>query len=133
MVISTGTRASRTTEQRLLEVILSNEDEFIQGLKPLATESILGGIGISGNTSSNIPTNPSGNFLERAGDFMVGPIGFDSVLLEIANNELDVSSLTTSFKGKIIMNAEGGPSIDDLERIVGGTNQFPGRASDVNR
>jgi hypothetical protein len=118
MAIS-GTREARTQEIRLEEITEREESNFIKSLFPDSDDS-LGGLGASGGGDfASEGAQASGNFLPTAGGTMIGAIAYFPKLIEIADDQINISKQLGSFSSRIIVNAEGAPTTDNLVTIFG--------------
>ena len=94
---STGVRESNDTNKRIIKGLIQNEAQFIQSLRVFANTSTLSGLGSTEGEINNSPRDPSGNYLSRLGDKMLGPLALSPPLdftIEIdANNTIDIGPL----------------------------------------
>lgn len=123
---STGVRDNRSNEKRIAELKLSEDSSFIQSLKPFNSETISGGLGIGGGGGGNSGSYPVGDYLPRAGGYMLGAFGNKEIIVEIASNEIDVSESNGNFAPYIVLNPEGGTP-DQLDNIIPGVDVYPNR------
>lgn len=91
---STGTRKSRDVQSRANDSIIESDKNFISNLKLFSGESDpIGGVVGQGLNSS--PNTPTGNYLAREGDSMIGPIALgppiDFTIEVDANNTINIS------------------------------------------
>ena len=94
---STGVRESNSNDKRIIKGLIQNEAQFIQSLRVFANSSTLSGLGSTEGEINNSPKDPSGNYLSRLGDKMLGPLALSPPLdfrIEIdANNTIDIGPL----------------------------------------
>ena len=94
---STGVREANDTNKRVIKGLILNEAQFIQSLRIFANTSTLSGLGSTEGEINNSPKDPSGNYLSRLGDTMLGPLALSPPLdftIEIdANNTIDIGPL----------------------------------------
>lgn len=94
---STGVRESNSNEKRIIKGLILNEGQFIQSLRVFANSSTLSGLGSTEGEINNSPKDPSGNYLSRLGDKMLGPLALSPPLdftIEIdTNNTIDIGPL----------------------------------------
>jgi len=94
---STGVREANDTNKRVIKGLILNEAQFIQSLRVFANTSTLSGLGSTEGEINNSPKDPSGNYLSRLGDKMLGPLALTPPLdftIEIdANNTIDIGPL----------------------------------------
>ena len=116
---STGVRKESNTDSRIIRGLIDNEKAFVESLKPFSSESALSGLAGSGSSSQNSAGSAPGNYLPTRGGTMIGSIAFFPIIAEIANDRIDISDIAGKESTRIILNAEGGSSIDDLIGIDG--------------
>ncbi len=116
---NSSVREQKSDSSRIQELYLDNEIDFINSLKPIATESA-GGLESGGGApgDSGNQNDPTGNYLPTEGGTMIGPIAFFPRLVDISNDEVDVSKNAGNFTGKLIISAESGIT-DNLQTIKG--------------
>ena len=117
---SSGIRKLRTSQDRVIDVLREQEQEFIQNLKPGGTEK--GGFGLVGlgGTSSGSPI-PAGNYLNTAGGVMMGPIAYNPTTVSIASNAIDIGLSSDKSSTYVILDS----ATTDLITITGA--QFSGQ------
>ena len=117
---SSGIRKLRTSQDRAIDVLREQEQEFIQNLKPGGSEK--GGFGLVGlgGTSSGSPI-PAGNYLNTAGGTMIGPIAYYPTTVSIASNVIDIGLSSDKSSTYVILDS----STTDLITINGA--QFSGQ------
>ena len=72
---STGARESDTPNKRAVKGIIENEKNFVQSLRVFSNVSTIGGAGGGGGSSPNAPQDPAGNYFDKNGDIIRGPVG----------------------------------------------------------
>lgn len=119
MSVNSSVREQVTDSERIQKMLLEQEALFIQGLKPLSSESA-GGLDAQGGAAadSGNQTSPQGNFLATLGDTMIGPIAFFPRLVTIDTDSIDVSKEGGNFTGKIFIIPQSGTT-DNLSTIFG--------------
>ena len=129
---STGIRKKDTFEKRIVEVLKSNEQEFIQSYKVTTVEKGSGGVVALGETASGGTRDPPGNFLATSGGEMKGPIGYAPQTVTIVNDaSIDNDTINIGLEDGVAAGfssyvlVEGATTADDLEAIVG--NVFEGQ------
>lgn len=116
MAIS-GTREARSQEIRLEEITQREEENFIKSLFP-AGEDSLGGLGSGGGDFPSQGQQGQGDFLPVAGGTMLGAIAFYPKLIEIADGHIDIGKEIGQFTSRVILNAEGAPTTDNIVAIL---------------
>jgi len=123
---STGIRKKDSFEKRIIDVLKSDEQEFIQSYKVTTVEKGSGGVVGLGETASGGTRDPPGNFLPTSGGEMKGPMGYVPLTVTIKNDaSIDNDTInigledgvTTAFSSYVLI--EGATATDDLEAIVG--------------
>jgi len=125
---STGVRDQDSSIKRVIKGLILNEAQFIQSLRVFANSSTLSGFGATGGDSNNSPNEPSGNYLARSGDTMLGQFGnaFDTIAAtNIVSDTLDVSKTSGVTFPVVILQGESPPAADDLVTITQGSDVFP--------
>jgi len=117
---SSGIKKLRTSQDRVIDVLREQEQEFIQNLKPGGTEK--GGFGLVGlgGTSSGSPI-PAGNYLKTAGGVMMGPIAYNPSTVSIVTNAINIGQSSEKSSTYVILDS----STTDLITITGA--QFSGQ------
>ena len=118
---NTSVRKARGLEQRLVEALQREEEDFIERLKVIGGEQTSFGGGSVGGDAPSSSSPGEGIYVKKAGDVMLGPLAFDPEVLAISGGVLDISKELGRFKPRIIMSAESG-SADDLDFIKGAAN-----------
>lgn len=94
---STGVREANDTNKRVIKGLIQNEAQFIQSLRVFSNTSTLSGLGSTEGEINNSPKDPSGNYLSRLGDTMLGPFALspplDFRIVIDANNTIDIGPL----------------------------------------
>jgi len=120
---SAGVRELKTFQDRTIDVIRDNEQNFIQALKVAGTEQGSFGIVGLGETSGGAPQDAPGNFLETGGGTMIGPIAYFPVTVNIIDDasinddSIDVSFGSTGYSTYV--KVVGIAATDDLVNILG--------------
>ena len=90
---STGTRKERTVQTRASDAIIENDKSFISNLRVFSEVSSPVS-GSAGGAVGSTPNLPTGNFLARQGDSMIGPLALDPPITFTAvvdsNNTIDI-------------------------------------------
>ena len=117
---SSGIKKLRTSQDRVIDVLREQEQEFIQNLKPGGTEK--GGFGLVGlgGTSSGSPI-PAGNYLKTAGGVMMGPIAYNPSTVSIVTNAINIGLSSEKSSTYVILDS----ATTDLITITGA--QFSGQ------
>ena len=115
-----GIRKERSIPERIARSLIQNEAQFIQSLEIFNNTSIVGGQGAQSGNASNGP-GQLGNYLKKEGDIIEGAFAMRAKLIEIADNEIDITKIGENFTSYVILNAEGGMSNDSLNFIKGGS------------
>ena len=117
---SSGIRKLRTTQDRAIDVLREQEQEFIQNLKPGGSEK--GGFGLVGLGDTGLGSpRPAGNYLATTGDTMMGPIAYNPTTVSIGSNEIDIGLSSDKSSTYVILDS----ATTDLITITGA--QFSGQ------
>tara|TARA_R110000803_G_scaffold94839_1_gene162580 strand:+ start:30 stop:1904 length:1875 start_codon:yes stop_codon:yes gene_type:complete len=117
---SSGIRKLRTTQDRAIDVLREQEQEFIQNLKPGGSEK--GGFGLVGLGDTGLGSpRPAGNYLATTGDTMMGPIAYNPTTVSIASNAIDIGLSSEKSSTYVILDS----ATTDLITITGA--QFSGQ------
>lgn len=99
---STGVIDSNSNDKKIIKGLILNNALFVQSLRVFANSSTLSGLGTTEGEINNSPQDPSGNFLSRLGDRMLGPLALSPPLdftIEIdALNTIDIGPLNENFQ-----------------------------------
>jgi len=117
---SFGIRRARSTDSRVGDSILDEDRLQIESEKIFKETGDASGANSPG--VANLVT-PAGNSLAKSGDTREGPMGNQFGIVEIINDEIDVSLGSQNFFPVIILNGEGGAA-DALTRIIPGSGVF---------
>lgn len=95
MSSSTGTRKQRDVQSRANEALIEADKAFIASLKKFGEANPTAGS--AGGSINNSPNTPTGNYLAREGDSMIGPFALgppvDFTVEVDANNTIDIGPL----------------------------------------
>ena len=117
---STGVRRERSTDSRVADSILDGDRIQIEN------EKIFKETGDANTANSPGAANlvtAAGNFLSKAGDTRNGPMGNQLGIVEIIDDEINVSISSGNYFPVLVLNGEGGAD-DNLDRIVPGSGVF---------
>ena len=121
---SAGARRFRSFEERTIEALLKDEQQYIQRLKAIRTET--GGYGDSvapGDSIGSGPREAPGNSLQKRGDTMGGPISYAPVTVTIIldgsvnDNTIPIGANTEGYTGFIKLDAVD--PITELHTLTG--------------
>lgn len=119
---STGTRKPRDVQSRANDSIIETDKNFIANLKLFSGESDPVG-GVAGQGLNSSPNTPTGNYLAREGDSMIGPIALgppsDFTIDIDANNTINISPNLQNPQYSSNIQFEDVPTSDVLDIIAG--------------
>ncbi len=113
---STGVRNASSIEERVNRALIKDEAQFIQSLKIFSNTSIVGSSGAQSAGASNSPSI-IGNFLRKEGDFMIGQLALNPILITIIDNIIDATIISEQYSSRLIVNGQGAAD-DDIEQIL---------------
>lgn len=119
---STGTRKARDVQSRANDSLIENDKNFIANLKLFSGESDPVG-GVVGQGLNSSPSTPTGNYLAREGDSMIGPLALgppsDFTIDIDANNTINISPNLQNAQYSSNLQFEDVPTSDVLDIIAG--------------
>jgi len=115
---SSGVRKFKTMPDRTVDLLIAQENNFIDSLKVTGTEQSLGGIVSLGESTGGGPGASVGNFLETGGGTMAGPIAYFPQEVEIdADDNINLGFDQGAYSSYVRITAAG--ATDDLINIIG--------------
>jgi len=117
---STGIRRIRNTDSRTADSILAADKAQIESEKIFAESNTT-----TGNNGAGISNQrtAAGNYLKNSGDIRLGPMGNDTSIVEVVDDNISVDNSSLNYTPHVFVNTEEGLD-DDLTSITPGTNPF---------